>query len=100
MSAVCVGSIFLLSFPSILLTLNYLIDNIRNPGHFAKLSGASRRKMNIKSSIDREPDQQCQIVDPSIPRDAEGRYNNWGPLFEGIGLKRLESGAMELQCPK
>ena len=71
-----------------------------NPGRFAELSGASRRKMNIKSSIEREPDQQCQIVDPSIPRDAEGRYNNWGPLFEGIGLKRLESGAMELQCPK
>lgn len=58
--------------------------------------------MNIRSSIEREPDQQCQIVDPSIPRDAEGRYNDWGPFFEGIGLKRLGSGPipMELQCPK
>lgn len=52
-----------------------------NPGNFAKLSGASRRKMNIRSSIAREPDQQCQIVD-NIPRDAEGRYNDWGPFFE------------------
>ena len=70
-----------------------------NPGEFAKLSGASRRKMNIESSIHREPDQQCQNVD-DISRDAEGRYNVWGPFFEEIGLKRLESGAMELQCPK
>eukprot|EP00984_Skeletonema_dohrnii_P038036 scaffold40822_cov155-Skeletonema_dohrnii-CCMP3373.AAC.3 len=54
-----------------------------NPGEFAKLSGASRRKMNIHSSIEREPDQQCQIVD-NIPRDAEGRYNDWGPFFKEL----------------
>jgi hypothetical protein len=53
-----------------------------NPGHFAKLSGASRRKMNIRSSIAREPDQQCKIVD-NIPRDADG-YNNWGTFFKEL----------------
>mmetsp|Transcript_38602 Transcript_38602/g.87009 ORF Transcript_38602/g.87009 Transcript_38602/m.87009 type:complete len:699 (+) Transcript_38602:141-2237(+) len=50
-----------------------------NPGNFAKLSGASRRKMNIKSSIGRPPDQQCQIVD-NIPLTTKG-YNNWEDFF-------------------
>lgn len=53
-----------------------------NPGEFAKLSGASRRKMNIKSSIARAPDQQCQIVD-DILKDEEG-YNDWGPFFKEV----------------
>ncbi len=57
-----------------------------NPGKFAKLSGASRRKMNIKSSIARAPDQQCQIVD-NIPKDDEG-YNDWGPFFEELCPRR------------
>ena len=63
-----------------------------NPGYFAKLSGASRRKMNIRSSIEREPDQQCQIVDNYnglIPRDAEGRYNDWGPFFKELCRRDL-----------
>ena len=30
---------------------------------FVPCSGANRRRMNIKSSIERPPDQQCQIVD-------------------------------------
>ena len=52
---------------------------LSNPGDFAKLSGASRRKMNIKSSIGRPPDQQCQIVD-NIPLTAKG-YNDWENFF-------------------
>ena len=53
-----------------------------NPGAFAKLSGASRRKMNIRSSIARSPDQQCQIVD-DIPKDDEG-YNDWSGFFDPL----------------
>ena len=51
-----------------------------NPGRFADLSGASRRKMNIRSSILRPPNQQCQIVD-DIPQDEMG-YNDWGDFFD------------------
>ncbi|KAL7531706.1 hypothetical protein ACHAXR_004187, partial [Thalassiosira sp. AJA248-18] len=51
-----------------------------NPGKFADLSGASRRKMNIKSRISRPASQQCQIID-NITRDADG-YNNWTAFFE------------------
>lgn len=46
-----------------------------NPGHFARDSGASRRKMNIRSSIPRPSNLQCQIVD-GVPKDADG-FNNW-----------------------
>jgi hypothetical protein len=53
-----------------------------NPGHFAKLSGASRRKMNIHSDISRPKDQQCSIIG-AVPKDADG-FNDWGPFFEEL----------------
>lgn len=69
-----------------------------NPGRFSDLSGASRRKMNIKSSIPRPLNEQCQIVD-DIPKDDEG-YNDWGlffdPPFSCRGLVRREKTALTL----
>jgi hypothetical protein len=34
-----------------------------NPGHFVSCSGATRRRMNVTSSISRPGAQQCSIVD-------------------------------------
>jgi len=52
-----------------------------NPGYFAKLSGASRRKMNIRSDIKRPANQQCSIVD-DIPL-VDG-YNDWEVFFSPL----------------
>ena len=77
----CVGCLFL-PFSSILLIHLYLINNIRNPGEFAKLSGASRRKMNIESDIVRPKDQQCNIVE-AVPKNERG-FNDWTGFFEPL----------------
>ena len=61
---------------------SYLINNIRNPGEFAKLSGASRRKMNIESDIVRPKDQQCNIVE-AVPKNERG-FNDWTGFFEPL----------------
>ena len=53
-----------------------------NPGEFAKLSGASRRKMNIRSDIARPKDQQCNIVG-AVPKNDQG-YNDWTGFFEPL----------------
>ena len=53
-----------------------------NPGEFAKLSGASRRKMNIQSGIARPKDQQCSIVN-AVPKNDKG-YNDWTGFFEPL----------------
>ena len=53
-----------------------------NPGEFAKLSGASRRKMNIRSDIDRPKDLQCGIVN-AVEMDEYG-FNDWGSFFESL----------------
>lgn len=47
-----------------------------NPGTFVDCSGATRRRMNITSSIARPGDQQCSIVD----------IKDWDDLFFGSGL--------------
>ncbi len=54
-----------------------------NPGEFAKLSGASRRKMNIMSDIARPKDQQCNIVGDNVERNDQG-YNDWTGFFEPL----------------
>ena len=36
-----------------------------NPGHFVSCSGATRRRMNVTSSIQRPGSQRCSIVDVS-----------------------------------
>ena len=53
-----------------------------NPGRFAELSGASRRKMNIPSDIARPKDQQCQIIG-AVPEDEKG-FSNWTGYFEPL----------------
>lgn len=53
-----------------------------NPGEFAKLSGASRRKMNIMSDIARPKDQQCSIVN-AVPKNDKG-FNDWTGFFEPL----------------
>eukprot|EP00986_Skeletonema_menzelii_P009577 scaffold4385_cov162-Skeletonema_menzelii.AAC.5 len=53
-----------------------------NPGEFAKLSGASRRKMNIESDIARPKDQQCHIV-RAVPKNDKG-FNDWTGFFEPL----------------
>lgn len=53
-----------------------------NPGKFAKLSGASRRKMNIESDIVRPKDQQCVIVN-AVPKNDKG-FNDWTGFFEPL----------------
>lgn len=45
-------------------------------GQFVPCSGATRRRMNITSSISRPGDQQCAIVD----------VKDWGDLFFGSGV--------------
>lgn len=47
-----------------------------NPGTFVDCSGATRRRMNITSSIARPGDQQCAVVD----------VNDWEDLFFGSGF--------------
>jgi hypothetical protein len=47
-----------------------------NPGTFVDCSGATRRRMNITSSIARPGDQQCAIVD----------VEDWEDLFFGSGM--------------
>jgi hypothetical protein len=47
-----------------------------NPGEFVTCSGATRRRMNITSSIARPPEQQCAIVD----------VKDWYDLFFGSGV--------------
>ena len=47
-----------------------------NPGTFVQCSGATRRRMNITSSIARPGDQQCAIVD----------VKDWEDLFFGSGI--------------
>lgn len=47
-----------------------------NPGTFVECSGATRRRMNITSSIARPGDQQCAIVD----------VDDWDELFFGSGV--------------
>ena len=46
-----------------------------NPGTFVDCSGATRRRMNITSSIARPGEQQCSIVD----------VKDWEDLFFGSG---------------
>lgn len=53
-----------------------------NPGRFAELSGASRRKMNIFSDIKRPIDQQCQIIE-AVPLGDDG-FSNWTGYFEPL----------------
>ena len=53
-----------------------------NPGQFAKLSGASRRKMNIESDIVRPKNQQCHIVN-AVSKNEKG-FNNWEGFFEPL----------------
>ena len=53
-----------------------------NPGNFAKLSGASRRKMNIQSDIARPKDQQCSIVN-AVPKNDKG-FNDWTGFYEPL----------------
>lgn len=47
-----------------------------NPGEFVTCSGATRRRMNITSSIERPGEQQCAIVD----------IKDWNDLFFGSGV--------------
>ncbi|KAL3796891.1 hypothetical protein HJC23_008844 [Cyclotella cryptica] len=47
-----------------------------NPGEFVSCSGATRRRMNITSSIARPGEQQCAIVD----------VKDWNDLFFGSGV--------------
>jgi len=48
----------------------------KDPGQFVPCSGATRRRMNITSSISRPGDQQCAIVD----------VESWEDLFFGSGV--------------
>ena len=51
-----------------------------NPGDFVLNVGANRRRMNIRSEIERPKDQQCTIVGV-LPKDSQG-YNDWRTFMD------------------
>ena len=68
-----------------------------NPGEFAKLSGASRRKMNIQSDIARPKDQQCNISSMLCQRMRRAitiGQDSLNPFVRGVHLHRRDFQSM------